>query len=119
MVVYLLRKKSHWALAYLDDFCGAEATAQEATQAYTEMHSTAARLGLDLAQDKCEPPSTRMIWLGFLVDTASMTITIPEDKLTSVLLECRSWTKTKSATKKRIQSLAGKLIHLSKCIQPA
>lgn len=118
-VVYLLRKDGHWALNYLDDFCGSDSTLSAASLAYDAIHTLCDDLGLKLADEKCAPPSQRMVWLGFMVDTNLMTVTIPEEKLTEVLLECRTWLKTRSALKKRVQSLAGKLIHLAKCIQPA
>ena len=99
-VVYLVKKASHWALAYLDDFCGAQSDYHKAMEAYEALHTIAARLGLQLAREKCAPPAQRMKWLGFMIDTTLMTHTISEDKLTEVLLECRSWLKTNQQPKR-------------------
>ena len=59
-VVHLLRKKDMWTLAYLDDLCGAESTKQAAQVSYDAIQQLAARLGLQLAPDKCEPPTQQV-----------------------------------------------------------
>lgn len=118
-VIYLLAKAGHWGLAYLDDYCGAAASEQEAKDAYEAIHKITEFLGLELSADKCAPPSKQMDWLGFHFDTDQMTITIPQDKLHEILTECQQWMNSDRATKKQMQSLAGKLVHVAKCVRPA
>lgn len=118
-VTYLLRTDNNWVMAYLDDFCGAEKSHSAAMTTYTALLDKCNRLGLDLAPDKCEPPARQMEWLGFKLDTCAMSLTIPDAKLSEILQECKGWSRTYTATRKRIQSLAGKLVHISKCIRPA
>lgn len=48
-----------------------------------------------------------------------MTVTLPEDKLEEILSECRDWQARTSATRKQLQSIAGKLQHVAKCVKPA
>lgn len=45
-----------------------------------------------------------------------MTLSIPTKKLEEVLLECQKWTSRTRANKKALQSLIGKLAHISSCI---
>lgn len=118
-VVDLLAKRGIWSLAYLDDFCGAAATLAEAETAYQAFLTLAETLGLSLSPSKCQPPTKAMEWLGFQFDTTKMTLTIPKTKLRDILQECTEWSSKKVATKKQVQSLAGKLNHISKCIRPA
>ena len=118
-VVYLLAKDNIWSLAYLDDFCGAAATLEEATAAYESFLNLADTLGLTLSTDKCQPPTQAMEWLGFHLNTNDMTLTVPKPKLRDILKECSDWILKKAATKKQVQSLAGKLNHISKCVRPA
>ena len=118
-VTYLLAKRDCWSLCYLDDFCGAAATLDAATEAYNTFMDLTSQLGLSLSAPKCQPPSQDMEWLGFRLNTLDMTLTIPKPKLQEILEECASWKKTHLANKKRVQSLSGKLSHISKCIRPA
>ena len=47
-----------------------------------------------------------------------MSITIPHEKLTEILEECKVWSSRTSAMKKQLQSIAGKLQHIAKCVRP-
>ena len=113
---YLMAKRGFHTLAYLDDFAGCEQTLQQAQQAYDCFHDLCNSLGLALAAKKCQPPATEQEWLGFVVNTEEMVVTIPLDKLQEVIYECRRWTKLKYAKKQMIQSLVGRLMHIAKCI---
>ena len=68
-------------------------------------------MGLELA--------TSTKWLGFVLDTADMSITLPKDKLSEVIDDCKQWAGKKTASRKQIQSLTGTLQHITKCIKPA
>lgn len=112
-------KKGYNTLAYLDDYAGAESTHAKAQQAYQTFKNLANTLGLDLALSKCAEPSTSITWLGFLIDSVKMEVSIPPQKLLDVLTECDSWMLKLKATKSMIQSLLGKLMHLAHCITAA
>ena len=115
-VTYLMRNKGFWTLAYLDDFVGVESSRDLAEKAYRAFNELMARLGLALAQHKCFPPATAMEWLGFYIDTDLMILSVPDRKLKEVVAECTLWMNKTCATKKQIQSLVGKLVHISKCV---
>ena len=117
--MWLLRKKGFFALGYLDDFVGIENSLPRAAQAYEEFLSLTSRLGLALALDKCVPPTSSLVWLAFLIDAPNMSVTIPHEKLAEILEECKAWSSRKSATKKQLQIIAGKLQHIAKCVRPA
>ena len=118
-VVYLMRKAGYWSQAYLDDFCGAALTYPEALASYNYFFDLTSRLGLQLAPEKCQPPTHALEWLGFGIDTVAMTVSVPAAKLAEVLAECSQWLEVSTATKKQVQSLAGKLVHVAKCIPHA
>ena len=94
-------------LAYLDDFAGFEKTQQKAQQAYDCFHDLCGYLGLALVAKKCQPPATEQEWLGCVVNTDEMMVTIPSHKLQEVINECEKWTKLRYAKKQMIQSLVG------------
>ena len=68
-------------------------------------------LGIKLADDKTVWPTTRLIFLGFLLDTISLTIQIPEQKLTAYRFEVAKASASRSIRKKHLDSLLGKLLH--------
>ena len=117
-VVYMMAQKGSWCLAYLDDFCGAAATLEQAQHDYKTFIDLAASLGMALSPSKCSPPTQSLEWLGFNLDTVGMILTIPTEKLTDIIEQCNVWSDAKSATKNDLQSLTGKLMHISKCIAP-
>lgn len=115
-LTYLMSLAGFPTLAYLDDFAGAHSTFDHASQAYDHFKNITTSLGLQLAEAKCHPPAQQIEWLGFSVDTVEMSIAIPQRKLDQVIEECKKWSTRKRASKSMIQSLAGKLIHLSACV---
>lgn len=113
---YIMGKKGHFVLAYLDDFAGAHNIKSEADAAYSSFQNLAQELGLQLAEEKCVPPTTNIEWLGFNIDTTRMTVSIPKSKLEETINECDKWCNRKRANRRMIQSILGKLIHISACI---
>lgn len=118
-VIYLHRKEGYFALAYLDDYGGCEADLTSASNSYESFLQLASHLGLQLAEHKCVPPCTDIDWLGYRVDTVQMSITIPTAKLEQAVAECDRWANRSVASKKMIQSLAGRLLYLTNCVRHA
>lgn len=50
-----------------------------------------------------------MIFLGLIYDTVTMTLEVPQDKLTRTTRLIRHWLSPPRATKSDLQSLIGKL----------
>lgn len=48
-----------------------------------------------------------------------MTVAVPFDKLRDLVSVCKAWYSKKRASKKMIQSLAGRMMYVSNCIKPA
>ena len=72
------------------------------------------------------PPSTRPLGpspvLSHYVinfDTVAMEITIPRHKLEEVISMATTWSYKQRATRKELQSLAGKFNHIAHCVAPA
>ena len=59
-----------------------------------------------------------LVWLGFSIDAPLMTSTLLQEKVVEVLSECAAWKSRAKASHRQLQSLAGKLNHLSKYIRP-
>lgn len=115
----LLHTKGYKVLAYVDDFGGVQASYSAAQCAFDTFNDTCAKLGLKVAADKSAAPAQKMEWLGYEIDTLELTVTIPEKKLVEVLDEVKCWEGKAVAGKRELQSLAGKLAHISSCVRHA
>ena len=87
-LVWLLYKEGFLKLCYLDDLVGIESMQQRACEAIHRFNVLADALDLALALGKCFPPSTNLTWLDFTIDTISMTVSIPQEKVHEVLAHC-------------------------------
>ncbi|XP_062597918.1 uncharacterized protein LOC134259342 [Saccostrea cucullata] len=102
----------HWELAqrsklksiihYLDDFLFFEELCLD--------------LGIPLAFEKTEGPSTRLSFLGLGIDTISGTIFVPDDKVRELLAKINGILNSKKVTLKEMQSLAGALAFVVKAL---
>ena len=75
-------------------------------------------LGLPLATEKQEGPTTCLTFLGIELDTESFTLRLPQDKLTRLKSMLQRWVKLKCCRKKDLQSLVGYLHDASVVIRP-
>ena len=112
VMVWLLRQEGYFSLCYLDDFVGSESS--RVAEACAHFNMLAADLGLQLVAEKCTPPATTATWLGFEVKTVEMSIILYSEKLDEVLNDCKTWAVRKTASRKQLHRLAGKLQHGTK-----
>ena len=73
-------------------------------------------LGVPLAVEKTEGPTTRICFLGLGIDTITQTIFIPEDKRRELLLKIQNVLSCKKVTLKQLQSLVGALAFVVKAL---
>jgi hypothetical protein len=69
---------------------------------FTEVCS---QLGVPIAGDKTEGPSTRITYLGLLIDTEKMLIQIPDEKVQELFYFFNQASKRKKITLRQLQSL--------------
>ncbi|KAL5500231.1 hypothetical protein EMCRGX_G011755 [Ephydatia muelleri] len=90
---WILRRRGVDHVAhYLDDFIilGAPHSSQCA-HSLRIVVDTCAELGVPLALDKCEGPSTCLTFLGIELDTKTRTLRLPRDKLARILDTLETW----------------------------
>ena len=106
------------SLHYLDDFLtigpASSTLCQENLSTFQEV---CRELGIPLAVEKVEGPSTSLTFLGIVLDTAHMEIRLPDEKLQRIQKDLVSWLGRKKATKKEILSLVGLLQHATKVVR--
>ena len=73
-------------------------------------------LGVPLALEKVEGPSTTISFLGIQLDTVRMEIKLPEEKLSRIKETLSAWLQKKKATKREILFLVGLLQHATKVV---
>ena len=75
-------------------------------------------LNIPVAEQKLLGPATSLPYLGIQIDTMSMTVAVPEDKLSAILDMLPKWCGRRTATKQQLLSLIGKLHHISLVVTP-
>lgn len=102
-------KYSFCVIAYLDDFLIIESTYDRCSAALTCLIQLLRKLGFYINWNKVEGPSQRLIFLGILIDTCKLTLSLPGDKLTEFFNLLCDFKGKHRASKKQIESLIGKL----------
>ena len=118
-ISHIAEKKGYNLKNYIDDFIGAEKGLLGAEEAYFFLEAILEYLGLEENKLKAQPPATRRLWLGVIFDTIQMILEMPEYKIKQTLGLVKSWLTKTSASKRELQSLLGKLFHISKCVKNA
>ena len=79
---------------------------------------TCSELGIELAVDKTEGPSTCLTILGIEIDTMAMELRLPQAKLARLAESVRSWRGKRSGKRREFESLVGLLQHASQVVRP-
>ena len=115
-VTFLMQQHGFDICNYLDDFAGADQP-DRARLAFITLRLIFHKLNLIESVEKATPPATKLVFLGILLDSNDFTMTIPPSKMRSLLAELLRWRQRSTATKREIQSIIGKLQHVSSCIR--
>ena len=112
----IMTSEGHKTWNYIDDFL-CVSLPSKINHTYTRLQSLLEELGLTVSSKKLVPPSTRVVCLGILVDTETLTISIPPEELQAIKQMWSQWATKYSCTKKDLQSLLGSLLYVTKCIK--
>ena len=115
MVAKIVSKKAH-VLVYLDDFGGAE-HADRAMDSFNYLGSVLEQCGLEEAQEKAVPPSTRMDWLGVSFDTEEWSMALKPSKLQELLSWLPKLLKHKRVKRLLLQKVLGSLVWASAVVR--
>lgn len=108
-----------FVLHYLDDFLVVTAAEEyRGDHALRIVLETFEQLGLPVAWDKLEGPTSCLTFLGFELDSRRNEIRVPSQKMEDIRKEVASWTGKKSCRKKELESLVGRLGHASRVVKP-
>ena len=105
-------------LHYLDDFLTVGPPASDICQQQLDtVKQVCDMLGVPLALEKVEGPSTSLSFLGITLDTVNMEARLPPEKLQRLQLLVEEWLEKKKATKCNILSLVGQLQQATKVVR--
>ena len=117
---WILRRKGVDHVAhYLDDFINLGTPhSSQCADSLRIVVDTCTELGVPLALDKCEGPSTCLTFLRIELDTETRTLRLPRDKLARILDTLEMWQEKKVCRRKELESLVGLLHHACKIVRP-
>ena len=130
MANYVLQKGKHLRMGatekgvsfirhYLDDFITAGPPGTEECQHnLATMLETCNQLVVSTVEHKCVGPSTQLKWLGILINTDSMELSLPQDKVDRLCSLLDSVAGKKSMAVEKMESLVGHLSHASVVVKP-
>ena len=105
----MMKRRGFTVVVYLDDFFLCASTLSECALAMSILIKLLRSLGFQINWNKVVDPTQCLIFLGIEIDSRSMCKRLPAVKLTE-LKECLAgFSQRKRASKKQLQSLAGKL----------
>lgn len=106
-------------LHYLDDFLIiGTPNSHKCEQTLKKALELCARLGVPIAAHKTEGPWVVITFLGIELNTGTMVVRLPDEKLFRLRKEIRHWHSRRSCTKQQLQSLVGQLHHACCVVKP-
>ena len=114
-VMYIHHNDGYVGTNYLDDLIGVNAP-EQGNEAFDSLGRLLFELGLQENHEKACPPATKQVVLGVLVDTLNGTVSVPPERMTEIIDMVNDWQTRKTTTRVELQSLIGKLQHVTKCV---
>ena len=118
-IIRILGDKGVKAFMYLDDLIVIAPDPITAYYQFDLVRDLFRELGLPEAPGKTQPPSHKVTFLGIEIDTRTMTLSIPSEKVDQTLKEIKKVNRRSTITRKQLQSIIGRLMHIAKCVAPA
>ena len=115
-VTYIFKSYGFDLVNYIDDFAGAE-NSRDAFIAFELLGQLLLVSGLVESEEKSVPPSVEMVFLGVLLNSVSMTMSVVPERMSEILSLLKDWNNRVVASKKQVQSLLGKLVFIAACVR--
>ena len=116
--MHIYRNKGFDDINYIDDIGSVEQPAR-ANDGYEALVDLVQGLGFLVDKDKCSSPSTAMVFLGKTFDSDTMSVSIPQSKLDEIRNIIQQLLSRKTITRRKLESVIGKLSYIADCIRSA
>ena len=120
VVEWIVREEGvDFVVHYVDDFLvmGAPGS-DECAAALRKLLDVFHRLGLPVALNKLEGPSSKLVFLGLELDSRALEVRLPQYKLEELKELIKRWEGLKTCLRKDLDSLVGKLAHAAQVVPP-
>ena len=115
-ITYIHKSFGYWVTNYLDDFGSAE-KAKDAFDSFQLLSRIFNAIGLQEASEKAVAPTTRMGFLGNVLDLQKMTIEVSQDRILELTQLIDRWLVKSYCSLQQLQSLIGKLSFVTNCVR--
>lgn len=105
----MMARRGFNIVAYLDDFFICESSKARCRKALSCLIFLLRKLGFYINWKKVVDPTQHLTFLGIDINSVSMQLSLPENKLLELRRELASFMGRQRASKQQLQSLAGKL----------
>ena len=102
---------------YLDDFVVLGGSEKDCAHAQDTLHRVLVNFGFEVAEKKVTPPRQKFKYLGIMIDSVSMTVSIDEDKLHRVKSEVLKLLDVQSCKRVDLEEVAGLLAHCATVVK--
>ena len=113
----MVRRGFDLTVVYLDDWLIIALTYAECYRGLTVLLELLRELGFAISYSKVETPATSMVFLGINIDSLSMSISLPQEKVAELRELLITYVRKRHASKKQLQQLAGKLNWASQVVR--
>lgn len=96
-------------IVYIDDFLVIEDSFDKCWHSYQTLIHVLRQLGFSISWSKCISPCQQLVFLGILIDTTVMTLSLPVEKMIEFSEMLSKFATRVRASKRQIESLIGKL----------
>ena len=105
----MIRKGHNLMILYLDDWLILGPDKESCSTALNILLKLLRELGFSISYNKVVPPTTALVFLSILIDSQDVIISLPHEKVGELEALISHFANSKHATKRQLQSLAGKL----------
>ena len=117
-IIEFITRRPHSVTNYLDDFLFVAPSQMQCNNMVRQFLILCSQVGVPVAEEKTEPASQLMVFLGILLNGKRFLLTIPENKRLRAKNMLEKLNTSKKSTVKELESLAGLLNFLGRAIVP-
>ena len=111
-VATLIRSMGIRVVIYLDDILILDQDQVELQKIFKGVLELLRNLGFTIKMEKCSPvPTQSLVFLGGLLDSINMTLSLPSEKLEAITQAIKQILKDPEVTEKSLASLLGRMSH--------
>ena len=116
-IARFVNASGYFCVNYLDDFLVMGNDYETCRAAQLFLHNTLRRVGFYISYGKVRCPSQVQIYLGVELDSTTMQLRLPQEKLSKLAEEIAFFDGRRRATRKQLQRLCGILSHCSTLVR--